>query len=254
LTLRKKLGTALTFVNVLAYAGSAFAVPSYSITNAPSEVNFGEMFTVDVTLNLGVDGVGNPIESVGHEVSVDFSPGLLVAVGAVELGVPPYQLNLSPGVRGIDNATGIVDQFEAAAFTPITFDEMLTECVGSPAACVLGQITFQAGDVGVATIIGFFSPGAAVLDATGQAIDGVVFNSVSVNVVIPTPTPIATPTPPATSTPTATPTPTPTATPTPMPLPALSWMARSLVLLAMLVTGWRVATASRRATTRGKKV
>lgn len=38
----------------------------------------------------------------------------------------------------------------------------------------------------------------------------------------------------------------------PQPVPALGWIARSLVLLAMVMTGWRSATASRRSTARGR--
>ena len=137
------------------------------------------MFTVDVVLD--VDGNS----STGHEASVNFTPGLLVVDDAVELGAPPYELNLTPGVRAIDNATGVVDQFEAAAFAAIA----------PGASFIVGQITFQAGEVGGATVIGFFSPGQALLDANSQPIVGVVFNSVSINVIpAPTPTPTATPT------------------------------------------------------------
>jgi hypothetical protein len=143
LTLRKKLVMALAFVYVLANVGSAFAVPSYSIANAPSDIVSGEVFTVDVVLDL--DG----ISSIGHEVSVSFTPGLLIAGGAVELGVPPYQLNLSAGVRSIDNSAGIVDQFEAVSFDPIS----------TATSFIVGQITFEAGDLGEATIIGFFDSG-----------------------------------------------------------------------------------------------
>jgi len=158
---------ALAFVSVLANTTSAFAAPSYSIANAPAQVHSGAAFTVDVILDL--DGHS----SSGHEVSVSFTPGLLVAVDATESGAESYQLNLSPGVRGIDNAAGVVDQLEAAALTP----------TASETRFVVGQITFQAGDVGRATISGFFGPGAAVLDGAGQAIDGVVFHSASVNVI-----------------------------------------------------------------------
>jgi hypothetical protein len=172
LTLRQKLIAVLAFVSAMAYAGSAFAAPSYSIANAPSDVHPGAVFTVDVILDL--DGHS----STGHEVSVRFTPGLLVAVEAAESGGQPYPLNLSPGVRGIDNAAGVVDQLEAAALSPIS----------SETPFVVGRIAFQAGDVGVATIIGFLGPGAAVLDATGQSIAGVVFHNASVN-VIPAPTP-----------------------------------------------------------------
>jgi hypothetical protein len=135
------------------------------------------VFNVDVILDLG----GN--SSIGHQVSVKFTPGLLVANAAVELGAPPYEFNIDPGVHGIDNAAGVVESFEAAAFTAIT--------PWTP--FVVGQITFRAGDAGRATIIGFFGPGEAVIDGDeGQPIDDVVFNSVSVN-VIPTPTPTPTP-------------------------------------------------------------
>jgi hypothetical protein len=178
LKLRPKLVAALAFASAVAHAGSAFAVPSYSIANAPSDVQSGAVFSVDVLLDLD----GN--SSAGHEVSVSFTPGLLVATDAVELGAPPYEFNISPGVRGIDNAAGVVDQFEAAAFTAIT----------PGAAFVVGQIAFQAGDVGEATIIGFFGDGQGLLDGNSQPIDGVVFNGASVN-VIPEPTPTATPTP-----------------------------------------------------------
>jgi hypothetical protein len=155
-------------------------VASYSIANAPSVVQAGAVFTVDLILNLG----GN--SSIGHEVSVMFTPGLLVAVAAVELGAPPYEFNIDSGVHGIDNAAGVVESFEAAAFTAIA--------PGAP--FVVGQITFQAGDVGGATILGFFGTGQAVLDGgnPAQPIDGVVFNIVSVNVIAtpaPTPTPTA---------------------------------------------------------------
>ena len=183
LTPRQKLVAALAFVAEVVCAGSAFAAPSYSIANAPSNVNPGGVFIVDVVLDL--DGS----TSIGHEVSVNFTPGVLIATGAVELGVPPYQLNLTPGVREIDNSAGVVDQFEAATFAAIT-----------PATpFIVGQITFQAGEVGAATLIGFFGPGAAVLDASGQPVGGVAFSSVSVNVI-------------AAATPTATPTATPPAT------------------------------------------
>jgi hypothetical protein len=175
LTLQKKRVAALAFVSVVAYAGSTSAAPSYSIANVPSDIHPGAVFTVDVILDL--DGHS----SSGHEVSVRFTPGLLVAAEAAESGVPKYQLNLSPGVRGIDNAAGVVDQLEAAALTPTTPETRF----------VVGQITFQAGDVGRATIIGFFGAGAALLDDSGQAIDGVVFNGASVNVIpAPTPTPL----------------------------------------------------------------
>jgi hypothetical protein len=169
--------------------------------NAPSDVQAGAEFTVDIMLNLG------GYSSAGHEVSVSFTPDLLVATNAVELGAPPYAENLTPGVRGIDNVTGVVDQFEAASLgAPIP-----------PQAFVVGQITFQAGDVGGATIIGFFGIGGAVLDGSNPAlgIDGVVFNSVSVNVIAaPTATPTAEPTATPTAAPTVTPPAEPTATPT----------------------------------------
>jgi hypothetical protein len=114
LKLRQKLVAVFAFASVVASSGGAFAVPSYSIANAPSDVHPGDVFTVDVILNLD----GN--SSTGHEVSVDFIPGILVANAAAEWGVPPYAVNISSGVRGIDNAAGVVDQFEAAAFTAIT--------------------------------------------------------------------------------------------------------------------------------------
>jgi hypothetical protein len=231
----------LAFVYVLVNVGSAFAVPSYSIANAPSDIVSGEVFTVDVVLDL--DG----ISSVGQEVSVSFTSGLLIAGAVVELGVPPYQLNLGAGVRSIDNPAGIVDQFEAVSFDPIS----------TATSFIVGQITFEAGDIGEATIIGFFDSGAAVLDDAGLIIGSVVFNSASVNVIpastaTPTPSPIcheppagcrrnrdccsglcagkgpnktcqsgSTPTPTALSTPTpiASPTPTPTALPTPTATP-----------------------------------
>jgi hypothetical protein len=233
LTLHKKLLVTLGLIYVLVDVGRAFAVPSYSFLNAPLDIVSGEIFTVDVVLDL--DGYS----SIGHEVSVSFSPGPLIAVEAVELGVPPFQLNLSPGVRSIDNTDGIVDQFEAASFSSIA----------PTTTFVVGQITFEAGYIGEAIIIGFFDSGAAVLDGAGQAIDGVVFDSVMVNVI---PAPTATPTTSpvcqepstpckrnrdccsglcvgkglnktcqsgSTSTPTALPTPTPTVLTTPTPTP-----------------------------------
>jgi hypothetical protein len=178
LKLRQKLVAALAFGSAVAHAGGAFAQPSYSIGNAPSEVESGAEFTVDVILDLDVNS------SKGHEVSVNFTPGHLVVTEAVELGVPPYQFNLSDGVSGIDNTAGVVDQFEAGT---------LSAPIPPQAPFVVGQITFQAGDVGEATIIGFFGPGEALLDGVkSQPIDDVVFNSVSIN-VIPTPTPTPTP-------------------------------------------------------------
>ncbi len=185
------------------------SAPAYSIANAPAQVNAGELFSVDVVLDLG----GNA--STGHEVSVSFSPDLLIAETATESGAPPYEFNLSPGVRGIDNATGIVDQFEAGALTPI-----------DPAApFVVGQIEFRAGDVGEVTISPFFGLGAAVLDDLGGPIEGVLFNGANVEVVAaptatPTAAPTATPTPESTATPTAAPSATPTAAPTATPTAA----------------------------------
>ncbi len=187
------------------------AAPSYSIANAPSEVLSGEVFTVDIILDLN----GN--SSVGHEVSVSFTPGHLVATNAVEMGAPPYEFNLSPGVGGIDNAAGVVDQFEAASLSDPP--------INPGGAFIVGQITFQAGAGGGATIIGIFGTGGAVLDGVDpfQPIEGVVFNGASIDVVGPTPTPTVTPIPTPTATPTATPTvtpiPTPTATPTATPTP-----------------------------------
>ena len=175
LTLRKKFLIALACVFEFGIVQNAFAAPSYTIANAPSDVALGEVFTVYVVLHLD----GN--SSIGHEMSVSFTPGLLIAGEARELGVPPYQLNIGSGVRSIDNNNGIVDQFEAASFDPI-----------SPATSfIVGQLTFEAADIGEATIIGFFGNGAAVLDGAGVAIDGVVFESISINVIS---TPIATPT------------------------------------------------------------
>jgi hypothetical protein len=127
---------------------------------------------VDLILDLG------DYSSYGHQVSVSFTPGLLVANAAVELGAPPYQFNTDPGVQGIDNAAGVVDGFEAAAYRGIHPETPF----------VVGQITFRAGDVGEATIIGFFGDGQAVLDGGARPIDDVVFNGVSVNVIA-TPTP-----------------------------------------------------------------
>ena len=143
-----------------------------------------QVFTVDVVLDLDWKLVdGSPDVGEFHAGR----PGCQRS--AVELGVPSYQLNLSTGCgQGIDNAAGVVNQFEAAAFTAIT----------AAAPFVVGQITFQAGAIGGATINGFFGPGAGMLDGDGQPIDGVVFNSASVN-VIPAATPTPTATPPATA-------------------------------------------------------
>lgn len=202
----------LVLAHALAHAHGALAQPSYSIANAPAEVPSGTLFGVDVVLDLD----GNA--STGHEVSVAFSPGLLSVESASELGVPPYEVNLSSGVRGIDDAAGIVDQIEAAALAPI----------GPVPPFVVGRIEFRAGEIGEATIVPFFGAGAGVLDGSGRAIDGVLFYGASVRVIeAATPTPTATPgssatpTPSATSTatPTATATATPTASPTPTPSP-----------------------------------
>ena len=66
-------------------------------------------YVVDVILEID----GN--SSIRHRVSLNFTPDLVIADEAVELGVPAYELNLSTGVRGIDIAAGVVGQFEAAA-------------------------------------------------------------------------------------------------------------------------------------------
>ena len=106
-----KIGSALVLALFCAWGASA--EPSYSITNVPAEVELGTSFTVYVLLDL--DGYS----SVGHEMSVSFSPGVLFVEEAVELGVPPYQMNIWPGVRDVDNAVGFVEQIEAATFVPI---------------------------------------------------------------------------------------------------------------------------------------
>lgn len=68
----------------------------------------------------------------------------------------------------------------------------------------------------------------------------------------PTATPTATPTTMPSATPSATPSTTPSATPSPStPVPALGWIGWSLVVLAMVVTGFRAATAGH-AKTHGK--
>lgn len=176
LTLRQKLVAALAIISVVTFAESGLAQkggktpkkPIYSIVNAPSQVEVGEEFTVDVVLNL------NTNSSIAQEVSVGFTPGLLNATGAIEWGVPPYEQNLSSGVRDIDdNGAGVVGEFEAVAFTSITPETPF----------VVGQITFQAAAVGVATIVAFFDFGSAVLDGEGVAITGVVFNEVSTAVI-----------------------------------------------------------------------
>jgi len=180
LKLQWKWALVLGFASAFSYAGSGLAVSSYSIVNAPSEVQSGDFFTVDLVLDLD----GNA--STGQEVSLSFTPGALVVDEALELGVPPYGLNISAGVRGVDDTNGVIDQFQAASFTPVT--------PGAP--FVVGQVTFQAGGVGEATITNFFGAGAALLDGDGKAIEGVVFNGASVNVIpaaTPTPTPTATP-------------------------------------------------------------
>jgi len=162
----KRIGT-LSFALFVAHAGASLAAPAYSIANAPAKVHPGDVFTVDLLLDLD----GNA--STGHEVSVQFAPGLLVAEDAVEAGVPPYQLKLSPGVRAIDNEAGVVEQFEAAAF----------ESIAPSAPFLVGRITFRAGQVGRAEINAFFGSGAALLGADGQPIAGVVFNGAKVRVV-----------------------------------------------------------------------
>ena len=158
LELRHKLVAALVFGSAVAQQGSALAAPSYSIANAPSEVHPGAVFTVDLILDLD----GN--SSVGHEVSVRFTPGLLVATEAAESGAPPYQVNLTPGVGGIDNDKGAVNQFEAAT---------LLDPIPPQAPFVVGRITFRACDVGETAIIGFFGTGGALLDGGNQQRAGI---------------------------------------------------------------------------------
>lgn len=164
---RMKWIGALACTSLVAHGGVSVAEPSYAIANAPSKVHVGQVFSVDLVLDLD----GNA--STGHEVSVQFAPGLLVAEDAVEAGVPPYQLKLSPGVRAIDNEAGVVEQFEAAAF----------ESIAPSAPFLVGRITFRAGQVGRAEINAFFGSGAALLGADGQPIAGVVFNGAKVRVV-----------------------------------------------------------------------
>jgi hypothetical protein len=91
---------------------------------------------------------------------------------------------LETGARTLSTRSDPIAREDLTAFAAIT--------PGAP--FVVGQIAFQAGDVGGATIIGFFRIGEAVLDGEdpAQPIDGVVFNSASVN-VIPAPTPTPTP-------------------------------------------------------------
>jgi len=158
---------ALACTSLVAHGGVSVAEPSYAIANAPSKVHVGQVFSVDLVLDLD----GNA--STGHEVSVEFTPGVLVAEAAIESGAPPYRLELSPGVRGIDNAAGVVEQFEAAAITAIAPD----------APFRVGRITFRAGQVGRAAITGFFAPGAGLLDADGEPIEVVEFKAASIQVV-----------------------------------------------------------------------
>ncbi len=165
--LRMKWIGALASAIAVAHAGAALAQPAYSIANAPTKVHPGEVFSVDLVLDLAGHA------STGHEVSVRFTPGLLAAENAAESGAPPYKLKLSPGVRGIDNAAGVVEQFEAASFQAVSPD----------APFAVGTITFRAGEVGRAEISGFFGSGAGLLDADGQAIAGVAFNGARIQVV-----------------------------------------------------------------------
>jgi hypothetical protein len=196
-------------------------VPSYSIANAPSDVQAGAEFTVDLILDLG------SYSSIGHEVSVSFTPGVLVATDAIELGAPPYQFHLTPGVRNIDNAAGVVEQFEAVT---------LGDPIPPQAPFVVGRITFRAGDVGGATIIGFFHLGGALLDGgnPAQPIEGVVFNGAIVNVI---------------AAPTATPTATPTASPTPGAFDCLCEVQNinpNQVVLQNVGTGGKGANSTRK--------
>jgi len=132
-------------------AGPAFAVPTYSIEGAPETVVEGETFIVALVLHLGEN------ESAGHEASVAFSTPQLKAIAVLELGAPPYQLNLSPEVRSISNSVGgLVDQFEAASLD--------WEWPSPGGSFVVGEIEFKAGAAGTAYIVPFFHFGGAVLD------------------------------------------------------------------------------------------
>lgn len=142
--------------------------PTYSLLNVPPTVKDGTTFTTFLVLDL--DGSPSP----GHEVSVRFTPGVLTVVAAVERGAPPFEMNLSPGVRDVDNSNGVVDQFEGAS---------LGEAVDGNEPIVVGEITFHARSMGKATIEPFFGPGAGVLDDAGYPMKDVRFTSSDVKVM-----------------------------------------------------------------------
>jgi len=152
----------LIALTLILQAGSASAQPSFSIVGVPNTVRVAETFTVDLVLDLG------GYSSAGHQVSLSFTPGVLSVISVTELGSPPHEFNITPGVRLIDNVEGFVEPFEAAS---------LGDGVNPVAPFAIGRITFRAEAAGRATVFAFFGPGGAVLDAGHPAlpIDGVAF-------------------------------------------------------------------------------
>lgn len=143
--------------------------PTYRITGLPKAVRVGDEFTVDLVLDL--DGE----KSCGQEVSLKFTPNLLEVTEALELGVGAdlHEMNLTEGVREIDNLTGLVVQFECASL----FRE-----VAPTEPFAVGRITFRALEKGFATILPLFGPGAGLLDGDGKPISVVSFERVELHV------------------------------------------------------------------------
>lgn len=162
---RLKLGILiLSCVFLMAPQHNNLDVPYIEVV-APRQVYSGDAITVDIVLNL------NGYSSFGHEFSIQFTPDVLAVESAIELGAPPHELNLSPGVASVNNVVGIIEQFEAASLNWEVDGEFL-----------VGQVTFLAGEPGKATISVFFHRGAAVLDNQYGVIDEVVFIDARVNV------------------------------------------------------------------------
>ena len=164
----KQYDRALAKPELLSEALPVLEFPVVSIENVPETVRVGDTFTVNVVLDLRDFG------SAGHELSVVFTSGLLSVIDTEELGAPPHEFNLSPGVRSVSNEFGLVSQFEAGSFGAVATGERF----------VIGRITFLAIDDGKAGISPLFNTGGAVLDDQdlARSIPGVIFESVHLQV------------------------------------------------------------------------
>lgn len=133
---------------------------SYYLAAVPEQVSVGDEFTTYVLLDFeGTDPY------IAHSVSVQYDYKKLEVVSSKELGVPPFELNLSPGVVSPRTTVGLIGECEAVSFGLAYSVEPFLVC----------SIRFRAvapGNAGLAPVFGYRD---GLLNPYIQLVDGVGF-------------------------------------------------------------------------------